>query len=119
MSELQGAFRRAPRPLMGWLFFLVGGFSLFACVALVLLLLKGLSRWANGESVDLMGVAAIGGVLLPFLGQLVAQGAQWMHARSSERRTEIVYGGQGTPPFVQAGPLPPSPDGGPRPGDSS
>lgn len=112
----QNAFRRAPRPLTGWLYLACGVGSLTVLVLIMIPLLRALNRWADGEPVDWMGFAAVGGVALPFIGQLIAQGAQWMHTRSAERREEIAWtgarGGQVAAPFPQPAPSEPSPSGG-------
>lgn len=116
----QGAFERAPRPLMGW-----------AAVVLMLMILpfiavvlwsvaQGFLRTAaRGQGVpDMTGGLAM---LLPAMATAWACIAQWMHTRSMERRTEMGVG-DAPPPFGQpsapTGPLPPSPDGAPRAGDS-
>jgi hypothetical protein len=97
----------------------MGVFSFAFVIALMWLMLRGLDRWAAGEPIDLMGIAAIGGVALPFLGQIIAQGVQWMHTRSAERRIEITTGVAPAVPFPPSRPLPePPPDSFPRPGDS-
>lgn len=109
------AFRRAPRPLTGWLYLACGIGSLVVLILIMSPLLRALNRWADGEPVDWMGFAAVGGVAFPFIAQLIAQGAQWMHTRSAERREEIRVGGAPvTGPFYPT-PSTPSPDSSPTP----
>lgn len=107
MTEPDSAFRRAPRPLIGWLYVLAGFAALALVILLAIPLLRAVNRWADGEPVDWMGFAAIASVAAGAIGQIVAQGAQWMHTRSAERREEI-RAGQSVSPFSD----------GPRPGDS-
>lgn len=118
MIRNDGAFQRAPRPLIGWATALL----CFVLAAFVIAVLGAIAVgfWltaARGQGVPDMtgGLAALVAALVPAWG--IA--AQWMHTRSVERRTEIVQGGSAPPPFVPAGPLPASPDGAPRPGDST
>lgn len=114
MSQPQSAFRRAPRPLTGWLWLLTGVGSVVIVVLVMIPLLRALNRWADGDPVDWAGFAAVGAVLFPFIGQLVAQGIQWQRSRENERLTEMTAG-QSVPPFY---PTPstsspePSPTGG-------
>lgn len=119
MIRNDGAFQRAPRPLIGWatalLCFVLAGFVIAVLAAIAIGFWK---TAAQGQGVPDMtgGLAALIAALVPAWGI----SAQWMHTRSSERRTEIAYGrASSAPPFVPANDLPPSPDGGPRPGDSA
>lgn len=79
-------------------------------------ILHALNRWADGQPVDWMGFAAVAGILAPLVAQIVAQGAQWMHTRSRERRDEIAFGGSAPPPFA---PSEPPADTWPRPGENT
>lgn len=110
MIDPHSAFQRAPRPLIGWLYVLAGVASLVLVVLLAIPLLRAVNRWADGEPVDWVGFAAIASVAAGAIGQIVAQGSQWMHTRSMERRTEIQAGGSAPGPFASSD--------GPRPGDS-
>lgn len=108
------AFRRAPRPLTGWLWLLCGIGSVAIVVMVMIPVLKALNRWADGEHIDWAGFAAVAAVLFPFIGQLVAQGVQWQRSRENERLEEI-RSGQGVPPFYPTpspSPPEPSPTGG-------
>jgi hypothetical protein len=112
MTQPQSAFRRAPRPLIGW-----GGPLLIIVCLLFLLILASIAtlalwRWANGQPVDMNGFAAV-------LTSATAAGAaiwslvkNYILTRSDERREEIRSGGSAPPPFASP------PEGGPRPGDS-
>lgn len=107
--------RRAPRPLTGWLYLACGIGSLVVITLLVAPLIRALNRWADGETVDMMGFAAVGGVAFPFIIQLIAQGAQWMSQRHTERMAEYERGSAPSPfalPPSLPPPSQPSPTGG-------
>ena len=115
MSFNDGAFHRAPRPLIGWAgVVLVTICTLFVTVVLAAI---GIGFWltaARGQPVpDFTGGLA---VLITALAPACGFIGQWMHTRSRERRDEIAFsGGQAAQnPTITAGP---SPDG-PRAGDS-
>lgn len=110
--EPDNRFRRAPRPLIGWLYFAVGLASFVFLILLAGIVLKAVNRWAEGEHVDWMGFAAIASVAAGALGPIIAQGAQWMNQRHLER-IEQTRAGVAPPPFASS-----PPEGGPRPGDS-
>jgi hypothetical protein len=113
MTQPEGAFRRAQRPLIGWVYVVMGVASLVFVILLAMPVLRAVNRWADGESVDWMGFAAIASVAAGALGPIIAQGAQWMHTRSAERREEIRAGGPAPAPFVPSPPSePPTPEGG-------
>ena len=114
MSD-QTAFRRAPRPLIGWLWVLTGVCSFAFIAALAMIVLRGLERWANGEHVDLGGLAAIAGIALPFIGQLIAQGIQWQRDRRIQIVEEVRAGAAPQPPFPSQPSSPPPDTEGPRP----
>ena len=114
MSD-QTAFRRAPRPLIGWLWVLTGVCSFAFRAALAMIVLRGLERWANGEHVDLGGLAAIAGIALPFIGQLIAQGIQWQRDRRIQIVEEVRAGAAPQPPFPSQPSSPPPDTEGPRP----
>lgn len=114
----QGAFERAPRPLMGWAAVVLMAMILPFIAVVLFSVAQGFLRTAAlGRGVpDMTGGLAM---LLPAMATAWACIAQWMHTRSMERRTEMGVPNYGqTPPFDHPGPLPPSPDG-PRPGDST
>lgn len=118
VGEPDNRFRRAPRPLTGWLWLLCGVGSVLIVAMVMIPLLRALNRWADGEAVDWAGFAAVGAVLFPFIGQLVAQGIQWQRSRENERVATISATGVAPVPFDPSPPsIGPSPDG-PRPGDS-
>lgn len=111
MISNNGAFRRAPRPLIGW-----GGVVLvIVCIVFLLILISiatfAMWRWANGQPIDLMGFAAV-------LGQATAAGAavwslvkNFILTRHGERMEEIRTGVAPNSPFVPA-PSSPEPSGG-------
>lgn len=97
------AFRRAPRPLTGWLYLACGIGSIVVIALILMPVLRAVNRWADGEAVDWMGFAAVAGVICPFVIQLIVQGAQWMNQRHAERMTEYA---QGVAPVPFAPPAP-------------
>lgn len=107
MTQPQSAFRRAPRPLTGWLWVLVGFASFAFLVLLAIPLLRAVNRWADGEHVDWVGFAAVASIAAGAMGQLITQGMQWMQNRSAERREEIRAGGSAAPPFPSPAPSAP------------
>lgn len=118
MSLPEGAFHRAPRPLMGWTGFLLAAVCVLFLLALAGIVIFAMARWATGQHVDLAGFAAVLGAAVP-AGAYVSQMAQaWMNARHAERMDQQQRGVAPTVPFVPPEPLPPSPDATPRPGDS-
>ena len=110
MTQPQSAFRRAPRPLIGW----VGVLLIAICTAFIAVVLYAIAMGflltaAKGEGVpDMTGGLA---VLLPAVATAWGMVAQWLHTRSRERREEI-RAGQSAPPFPQPPPSEPSPTGG-------
>lgn len=110
MPANEGAFRRAPRPLIGW-----GGVLLvIVCVmfvaALAFIATFALWRWANGEPVDMQGFAAV------LTGATAAGTAVWslvkqfMIGRTTQYVEEIRAGGAGAaPPFSSTQPPPSGP----------
>lgn len=118
MIPQEGAFHRAPRPLMGWTGFTLAAVCVLFLLALAGIVLFAMARWATGQHVDLAGFAAVLGAAVP-AGAYVAQMAQtWMNARHTERMDQQARGAAPEVPFVPSTPLPPSPENGPRPGDS-
>lgn len=117
MTRPQSAFRRAPRPLTGWLWLACGVGSIIVIAMVLAPVIRAVNRWADGEAVDWMGFAAIMGVVCPFVLQLIVQGAQWMSQRHTERMEEYARG-VAPAPFVPPPPSEPSPETWPRPGDS-
>jgi len=119
MTQPQSAFRRAQRPLIGWGGVVLIGVCLVFLMVLAFIATFALWRWANGESVDMQGFAAV-------LTSATAAGAaiwslvkNFIVTRSDERREEI-RAGQSAPPFdpsQQSGP-PPDDISGPRPGEN-
>ena len=105
----EGAFHRAPRPLIGW----AGVVLIVICVVFIAAIAAAIAVgfWltaARGQPVpDLTGGLA---VLLPAVATAWGMVAQWMHTRSRERRDEIAFGGAPRPPFD------PSPQSGDVPG---
>lgn len=113
MTQPQSAFRRAPRPLIGWLWLLVGVASFALLILLTIPLLRAVNRWADGEAVDWTGFAAIASVAAGAMGQLMSMGMQWARDRRIQAVEEIRAGGAAPPPFAQPQPSqPPTPDGG-------
>lgn len=114
----EGALHRAPRPLILW----SGAVLAISCLAMVWLLAVNLwpifqlalQRWAQGEHVDWGGFAVALGALGTFLSVAVTLILQVLSARSRERRDEIAFGAQPTPPFVSppSSPPPGAPEGG-------
>ena len=107
-SRDDGAFHRAPRPLIGW----AGVLLIVICVLFVGAIAAAIAVgfWltaARGNGVpDMTGGLA---VLLPAVATAWGMVAQWMHTRSAERREEIRAGSV-APPFPQPAPsAPPSP----------
>ena len=108
----EGAFHRAPRPLIGWVTVLL----LLTCALFVMAVMGAIALgfWktaAQGRGVPDMtgGLAALIAALVPAWG--IA--AQWLHTRSMERRTQMGVGQAPEGPFASSN----SADG-PRPGDS-
>lgn len=114
----EGAFARAPRPLIGWVTVVL----ILACTLFVIAVLAaiGVGFWltaAKGQGVPDMtgGLAVLIGALVPAWG--IA--AQWMHTRSRERRDEIAWGTAPNTPFAPAPPsAPPDDVSGPRPAEN-
>ncbi len=104
MTQPQGAFRRAPRPLIGWLWLLVGLASFGFLVLLSIPMLRAVNRWADGEPVDWVGFAAVASVAAGAMGQLIGQGMQWARDRRIQSVEEMRAGVAPPPPF---GPSPP------------
>lgn len=117
-----GAFHRAPRPLIGWAtFVLVIGLVIFALAIMAAIAVGFWMTAARGHGVPNLtgGIENFGTLLIAIFGA-GGLGGWWMQTRSTERRTEIAYGrAPSAPPFVPANDLPPSPDGAPRAGDSA
>lgn len=95
-----GAFQRAPRPLMGW-----GGVAL-VCVCLLILLaisaiaLYALWRWANGLPVDLTGFAAVMSAATAAGTAIWSLVKNYLQTRSYERVEQIRAGVAPAAPFV-------------------
>lgn len=116
MTEPQSAFRRAPRPLIGW----VGVVLIVVCTVFVTTVLAAIALgfWltaAKGEGVPDMtgGLAVLITALVPAWGMV----SQWMHTRSRERREETRAGVAPRPPFPSS--PEPEPETWPRPYDPS
>ena len=117
MTEPQSAFRRAPRPLIGWNGVVLAVVCVLFLFVIALIAIYALWRWANGLPVDLMGFAALISAALPAGGYVARLLDKYMDTRSFERVEEIRAGGAAPqPPF----PSPPtSPDTlDPRPGEN-
>ena len=114
----EGAFHRAPRPLIGWVtVVLILSCTVFVCAVLAAIALGFWLTAGKGQGVPDMtgGLAVLITALVPAWG--VA--AQWLHTRSREKRDEIAFGGQAAPPFAPAPPsTPPDDVSGPRPGEN-
>ena len=105
MIRDDGAFQRAPRPLIGW-----GGVALIAVCILFLLAVTfiavwALWRWSNGEPVDLMGFAALVGAAVPAGTAIWRLVEQYLITRHWERMDQQQRGVAPAVPFV---PSPPS-----------
>lgn len=110
MIPKEGVAHKAPRPfIMCAAALTVAVCVVFVCIILVLLV-QGLTRWANGLPVDLGGLAAVLGSLGTLL---LAIGNFAMPIFNARFHTQIAQ--------IQAGQIPgpfgPSGEG-PRPGDS-
>ncbi len=118
MRPPDGAFHRAPRPLIMWVgVLLVAGGTVFVLVIMAAIALGFWKTAAQGQGVpDLSGglgvlagaVATVGTFIFQVLGQ-----------RHSERRDEIARGTAPNSPFAPAPPsAPPDDVSGPRPGEN-
>lgn len=99
-----GAFHRAPRPLIGW-----GGIALIiVCllflVALAAIALYALWRWANGLPVDLVGFAAVLGSAVPAGAAIWDMVKRYLFARHVERMDQQARGTAPGLPFPQPPP---------------
>lgn len=98
MSD-EGAFHRAPRPLIGW------GGVLLIIVCLVFLMgiaaiaLFALWRWANGMPVDLTGFAALMGAAVPAGAAVWRLVEQFLISRHYERLDQQQRGTAPNVPF--------------------
>ena len=109
MLPPEGAFHRAPRPLIGWLAVVLLSVLVLCIAAMMIAVARGF--WltaAQGRGVPDMtgGMSALLAALVPAAGMIW----QWMHTRSLERRTNMGVG--------QAPPAPFDSSAGPHPGDS-
>jgi hypothetical protein len=108
MTQPQSAFRRAPRPLIGWGGVLLVIVCVFFVAALAFIATFALWRWANGEPVDMQGFAAV------LTGATAAGTAVWslvkqfMIGRTTQYVEEIRAGG-GARPFSSTTPSSPEP----------
>lgn len=115
MTRPEGAFHRAPRPLILWAgALLVIGGTVFVLVVLAAIALGFWLTAAKGQGVpDLSGgLGVIGGAFVA-VGTFIAQ------VLSQRHRERMDQQARGLPPGgpLASPPLGPSPDG-PRPGDS-
>lgn len=115
MTPPEGAFHRAPRPLIGW-----GGVALIVvCLmflfAVAAIALYALWRWANGQAVDLTGFAALVGAAVPAGAAIWSLVRNFIITRHTERMDQQA---RGTAPSVPFAPPAPPPETWPRPGDS-
>lgn len=102
-SRQEGAFHRAPRPLIGWVgVFLLAVCTVFAAVVMTAIALGFWKTAAEGEAVPDFtgGLAVLIGALVPAWGMV----AQYMSSRSRERRDSIAFGGQAPAPFDSGSP---------------
>lgn len=114
---VEGAFHRAPRPLAAWV-------TVLLMVVLVLFIMSVASAVAvgfwltagRGTGVPDMtgGLGNLGALVSAILGAGGLGGMIWRD-RHVERMDQQA---RGIPPGAGPFPLPPSPDGSPRPGDS-
>lgn len=102
------AFRRAPRPLIGWAAVIL----MVMCLAFLGVVFFAIGTGllltaAKGQGVpDMTGGLAM---LIPAMATAWGVVAQWMHTRSAERREETRAG------VAPPSPFPPSPPSGPPP----
>ncbi|MEQ1493165.1 MAG: hypothetical protein ABL932_21730 [Terricaulis sp.] len=108
MTQPQSAFRRAPRPLIGWAAVVL----MVMCLAFLAVVFFAIGQGllltaAKGQGVpDMTGGLAM---LIPAMATAWGVVAQWMHTRSAERREETRAG------VAPPSPFPPSPPSGPPP----
>ena len=118
MTQPDGAFQRAPRPLIGW-----GGVALiFVCIlfllAVTIIAVFALWRWSNGQPVDLTGFAALVGAAVPAGAAVWRLVEQYLMTRHWERMDQQGRGTAPNAPFVPSPPSEPpfegvNPHGGP------
>lgn len=111
MTQPQSAFRRAPRPLIGWATaLLVIGLVLFVLAVLAAIATGFWLTIGRGQGVPNVtgGIENLGTIIAAIFGA-GGLGGWWMQTRSGERREEI-RAGQSVPPFPSQQPSAPPPD---------
>lgn len=110
MTQPEGAFHRAPRPLTAWAGVLLTlGLTVFALVVLAAVAVGFWRTAAQGQPVpDLTGGLANFAPIITAIGGAGGLSALIFRQRHIERRDEIARGAQPPPPFVPS----PSPSGG-------
>lgn len=99
MTTPEGAFHRAPRPLILWAGMLfVAGLAVFVLVVLTAIALGFWKTAAQGAPPPDFsgGLQVIAGAAAVVSGIV----AQVLGSRSRERRDQIAFGGSAPPPFV-------------------
>lgn len=105
-----GAFHRAPRPLIGWGGVVLVAFCLLFLAALGGIFLYAIWRWANGLPLDLMGIAAVLTAAVPAGAAIWSFVKRYLFDRHMERMDQQARGTAPGLPFPQ--PPPASPGGG-------
>lgn len=106
-----GAFHRAPRPLIGWGGVLLLVVCLLFLSAVAAIALYALWRWANGLPVDLTGFAALMGAAVPAGAAVWDMVRRYLLDRHWERMDQQARGTAPNVPFVPSPPFPPPPAG--------
>lgn len=107
----EGAFHRAPRPLVGWVtVVLVLGLVLFLLAIMAAIATGFWLTAARGQTVPNLtgGIENFGTLLIAVFGA-GGLGGLWMQSRSRERRDEIAFGGAPQAPFPPSPPSTPPP----------
>lgn len=114
MLPPEGAFHRAPRPLVAWVTVILAVvLTLFVCAVLSAVAVGFWLTAARGTGVpDMTGGLGNMGALIAAITGAGGIGAAIFNHRHIERRDQIARGGGPAAPFD------PSPPQGPRPGDS-
>jgi len=118
VSPPDGAFHRAPRPLIGWAtVILVLGLVTFLLAIMAAIAMGFWQTAAKGQGVPNLtgGIENFGTLLIAVFGA-GGLGGLWMQNRHNERRDEIARGTAPNSPFV---PSEPPPESWPRPGENT
>lgn len=116
----EGAFHRAPRPLIGWAtVVLVSALVLFICAVLAAVATGFWMTAARGQGVPDMtgGLGNLGALLAALLGA-GGLGGLVFNQRHTERMDQQARGTAPNTPFDPSAPSAVPPGEGPRPGDS-